>query len=511
MDGTLKTISVAAFLVCACLICVLIVLPQDFFQPKKQEWRQSTVIEPDFSGAAADERDDDVRRMPYESGLRTTLELESGEVQTAAISEDFDGDGADEQIIAYRNLTEKDNPIYVTFVDYDESGKTYKRLWSAPTGATKPGTLSLFSIDLTGDHINEVVVTGMNQNDEQILKAFKINRTTEEGAPAYKRIADLKIDGTISVLETERSQAYQLGFAGGVSFNISDRGRDAYSGNELDQIENIYAYNPIDGAYERIRTTKIPGAQIEERRLKELLSGNKTEFEQFIDGLWYQVSGDGTVDNEQYIYFDTSSGEVIFYSGDTQQVYAWQNSYPTRYGMYISSQNISVPTLNRKINLELESLDSVRVKISEDVRMRIFMNAPWDGSYRKVKVAHNVEKKDAAAAPYIDAEYNSPIGRIAFLPDGAYNIELNGHYRNGRYSFFSLENNELLEFVPDGNPGVQGAPAGPRDARQTYKVVRGGQDADGISLTRVRLSTNGISEFNETAVQLSPIARSTDG
>jgi hypothetical protein len=497
-SGTAKAISLAAFLVTAALICVLIVLPKDFFDPEKQERRQSKLIEPLFSGRMANRTDDDLGRMVYENSLKPVLELADGEIQITTLLEDFDGDGADEQIIAYRNLQEKNNPIYITFADYDEERKVYERLWTVSTAATKPGTLSLFSMDLTGDHANECIVTGMDQNDEQILMALKFKREKNDSLP-YKKIADLKIDGTISVLETERSQAYQLGFAGGISFNITDRGRDAASGNALDQIENTYAYNPVSQEYEKIRTAKIPGAQIEARRLQELLSGDKNEFEQFIDGLWYQVSGDGTVDNEQYIYFDTSSGEVIFYSGDTQQVYAWQNSYPTRYGIYISSQNISVPTLNRKINLELESLDSVRVKISEDVRMRIVMSAPWDGSYRRVNALHNAKKKAASIPPYIEAEYNSPMGRIVFLPHGAYKIELNGNSRNGKYLFFLLEDDEFVEFVPEGSSNTH-----EQGLRQTYKVYRNDKDAAAdISLTRVRLGTSGITESNESPVPLS--------
>jgi hypothetical protein len=493
-------ISLAAFLGTAALICVLIVLPKDFFEPVKQERRQSKVIEPLFSGRTENKPDDESAQMVYESGLKPVLELSDGEVQISTISEDFDGDGADEQIIVYRNLLEKDNPIYITFIDYDEERKMYKRLWNVPTEATKPGTLSLFSIDLTGDHIDEFIVTGMNQQDEQILMALKFNRE-KNALPPYKKIAGIKIDGTISVLETERSQAYQLGFAGGVSFTITDRGRDVSSGNALDQIENTYAYNPVRGEYEKIRTTKIPGAQIEARRLHELLSGNKNAFEQFIDGLWYQVSGDGTVDVDQYIYFDTTNREVIFSSGDTQQVYAWQSSYPTRYGLYISSQNISVPTLNRKINLELESLDSVRVKISEDVRMRIVMNAPWDGSYRKVNALHNANKKAVSVPPYIDAAYNSPMGRIIFLPDGAYKIELNGNNRDGKYSFFMLEGDEFVEFIPEDSSNNQ-----EQNLRQTYKVERNGKDAASeISLIRVRLGTVGIAALNESPVPLSII------
>jgi hypothetical protein len=90
-----------------------------------------------------------------------------------------------------------------------------------------------------------------------------------------------------------------------------------------------------------------------------------------------------SISNDQYIYFDTAGRELIFYDKSTQQVYTWLSSTSTRYGLYISSQNISVATLRRVMDIELESIDSIRVKVFEDVRMKIGLNAPWDGSYRK--------------------------------------------------------------------------------------------------------------------------------
>jgi hypothetical protein len=514
----LKIISLAAFFITIILIAVLFVLPEDFFHPPKKEWRQSRVLEPNLSENLLSQTNDDLGRMVYEHSLKPLIELEDGEIQIAALSEDFDGDGADEQIIAYRNLLEKNNPIYITYIDYLESTKTYKRLWSASTRITKQGSLSLFTMDLIGDHTNTLIATGMDQYDEQTLTAFKLEQKDPDNV-SYKKIADLHIDGVISILETERSQAYQLGFARGFSFNIIDRGRDLRSGNALDQIEHTYTYDPADDSYKKTGEIKIPGAQIEAKRLRELLSGDKNEFEQFIDGLWYHVSREGTVDNEQYIYFDTSNREVIFYSEDTQQVYEWQSSFPTRYGIYISSQNISVSTLNRKINLELESLDSIRIKVSEDVRMRIVMNAPWDGSYRKA--IHIPKTSIVSVSPYADEAYNSPIGKILFSPDGVYKIELNGTYRNGKYSFFMLEGTELLEFVPDENLEIRSGQTlaenrsenestssyagNNRVSRQTYKVERNKNKTPEIFLTRVRLGTNGMTEFSEAPLPLSLI------
>jgi hypothetical protein len=513
-SGRIKIITTLVFLITGAAICVLVVLPDNFFAPEKKEWRQSRLIEPTLNetGAGISEI---VPQMAYENSLKPVLELNDGEAHIKTLSEDFDGDGADEQIIVYRNLLEKNNPVYITYVDYDAESKTYKRLWSASGGITKQGTLSLFTMDLTGNHTNELVVSGMNQADEQVLTVFKINKQTDANLVPYKKIVDLTIDGTINIITNERSQAYQLGFARGASFNITDRGRDESSSNALDQIENTYSYDPIDDMYEKSGTVKIQGAQIEARRLKELLSGDKQEFEQFIDGLWYHISSEGTINNAQYIYFDTSSREIIFYGDNAQQVYQWLSSYPTRYGLYISSKNISVTTLERKVNLELESLESIRIKVSEDVRMRILMQAQWDGSYRKADMIPRVKNDNTDVKPFINAEYESPIGRITFSSDGAYTIELNGTSTGGKYSFFPLEGGEFLELIPAENfdnklkktitrTAGQDASGDTRLARKIYKVGRSAEnDAPEITLKRVRLTTGGVSETGESDIPLS--------
>jgi hypothetical protein len=121
----------------------------------------------------------------------------------------------------------------------------------------------------------------------------------------------------------------------------------------LDQLEIIYTYNSEKGVYERTGMTRIPVSQIEQRRVRELLNGDKDRFEQFITGLWYYVGPQGTTDDRQYIYFDPLSREIIFYGENIQQVFNWQNSRATRHGLYISSQNISVTTLRRFLDIEL--------------------------------------------------------------------------------------------------------------------------------------------------------------
>jgi hypothetical protein len=354
----------------------------------------------------------------------------------------------------------------------------------------------VYTQDLIGDRSICVLVSGMDSAGEHTLTVFRIDDSEPEAS--FVKIAELRVDGSIKVQEAERSRAYQTGLSRGQSFAIAAYGRDFRSSNILDQVERIYGYNSERGVYEQIRMTRIPGSQIEQRRVRELLNGDREQFEQFITGLWYYVSPQGTVDNRQYIYFDPPGKEIIFYGEEIQQVFNWQNSSATRHGLYIASQNISVTTLRRFLDIELESLDSIRVKVFEDVRLKIYVTAHWDGSYRKA------ETTEAAAAlsvppnrvlPYIEASYEGSIGRIAFSPDGAYTIVSGGAVeKQGRYVFFTLDNQELLELRPV-NSGA--------DAHETYRVERSdADDSAAMILTRIRLGTRGAQEAPDAAVSL---------
>jgi hypothetical protein len=360
----------------------------------------------------------------------------------------------------------------------------------------------------------------MNGMGEHTMTIFRKNnsRPSRDGPPGmdlpFGKIAELRIDGSISIQETERPQAYHLGIARGQSFAIAAYGHDYESKNILDQLEITYAYNPRNGLYEQSRSVRIPGSQIEQRRLRELLSGAPGVFEAFINDLWYYVSPEGTLDSRQYIYFDPSKKELIFFGDETQQVFTWQNASPTRYGLYISSQNISVTTLRRFLDIELESLDSIRVKVFEDVRLKIGVNAAWDGSYRR---AGTVEQTRAPAAEkvdsYIDALYDSSLGKMRFFQDGVYELSSGGTAKRGRYAFFMVNGQELLELRPEHNSAPRPA-AGSRPenggGREIYRVEAippGDGKTEGprknLSLSRVRLGAMGVQDLHEGAISLS--------
>ncbi|MDR1108873.1 MAG: pallilysin-related adhesin [Spirochaetaceae bacterium] len=437
-----------------------------------------------------------IEQTAYNDTRSTNFPLEGGEVVAAVLTGNFDDDPADEYILACRNLWELDQPISLVYLDTAPFSGEYKRMWTTPTAATRSGTISLYTLDIVGDSGTAIVLSGMNNDGEETLTILRKNPAAAMGGgrletvSPFVKIAELRCDGFISILETARSP--------GQPCTIAVYSRDDESPNALDRVEIIYTYNPVNGLYEQSQYTNVPGAQIEQRRVRELLSGTAGTLEQHIEGLWYFVNAQGSPERGQYIYFDYSNKEIIFYDNESEQIFVWQTSTPTRYGLSLASQNRSVTTLKRFISLELESLDNLRIRVTEDVQLKIGISASWDGVYRKAESFSKREAEVYAPRPYIEAVYTGDIGKLTFNKDGTYELSDTEPGKKGKYTFFLMDQDLLLELRPED--------AGINDmyhVRYPEAVwANSSLPYDTLSLTRIRLSTRGILSLHEPDIFL---------
>jgi len=491
----MKKVYIGVAAACVLLIIVLATgLWKKILYPNTDEDINTRIVMPreaaSFQGTLA------AQQAGKDESLTTKVPLDNGEVVIAVLNQESEEGITEEQFVVFRYINDAAKPLYITCIGYDEQSKKYKRKWDAPTAATRSETISLFTQDLIGDRNNCIIITGMNNKYEHTMTIFRRNHLAAREQP-YKKIADLQIDGSIIIQEASRSMAYQQGIANGQTFTIAAYGHDTSSTNIMDQLETIYSFSPSTNQYERSNVSRIPGNQIEQRRVREILSGSPGVFENFTHDLWYYVSPQGTIDSRQYIFFDPVSREIIFFGEEAQQVFQWQNSMPTRYGIYIRSQNISITTLLRFIDIELESLDSIKLRVFEDVRLKIIVSTSWDGTYRRAG-AVKTDKPKSSIKSSINALYDSSLGKLRFYDTGAYTITAgNTAVKNGRYVFYKVDENDLLELRPDntGNENTEG--------RMVYKVEAIGNSA--LILSRVRLGTTGIQNTMEPPIMLTPM------
>ena len=477
------------------MVCILLIVVlatgvwERFLRPKAEEQYITRVVTPRDANLSFDR--ETAGQIAWEESLITKAPMEDGETIVAVLTIESEEGFAEEQIAAYRNSSDAASPVYITRFSFDNESGRYKRLWNVPTAATRPETISLYIQDLIGNRNNCIIVTGINDLNEHTMTIFMRNSRFTASEP-YKKIAELQIDGSIVIQETGRTLAYQQGITSGRSFTIAAYGHDSSSDNIMDQLETIYAFNPANEQYERINVSRIPGSQIEQRRLREILSGNARVFENFVSDLWYYVSPQGTIDQRQYLYFNSTGRSIIFFSDETQQIFQWQNSTSTRYGIYIRSQNISISTLLRFIDIELESLDSIKLRVNEDVKLKITASTFWDGTYRRAGTVYQKETKPVIK-PAVGAVYDSPWGRLQFHDTGEYTLTSGGSSGNGRYVFFTIDENELLELRPEYARDSA-------SSRMIYKVDT--LENSSLMLSRVRIGTTGIHNILEPPVTL---------
>ena len=478
--GHFKVFTVIVFLITAAVIGALVFLPEDFFSSNDQGFQRTKVIIPQAMGAGGEAQ----RTVQNDETQALKISLKENEAVVAVLTRDFNNDSYEQQIIAYRKLQDIDSPIFITYADYDEQLQQYHRTWNASTAATKPGTLILYSEDLIGDGGICVLVSGMNAAGEQTLTVFRKISSRDE---PFSKIAEFLIEGSIAVEEAETGRR-------GRSLSISTYGRDYSSSNIMDQIEITYTFNQVNGLYEQSRVVKIPGNQIEQRRVRELLNGEPNRFEGFIDGLWYH--GEGTA--RKYVYFNTLGRELIFYDNNSQEVFSWLNSSPTRYGLHINSSNVALTKLRRTINVELDSLESIRLRVFQDAYLKSGPSTVWDGSYERLPAAE-MARESRKRTNSLEGKYSSFDGTIIFNQDGSYRLDpISGPSElshQGQFVFFAMGEDQLLELrAADTKTGGT--------VRETFKVS---QNEETITLTQVRIGTRGIQDLHEAPIVLQEI------
>jgi hypothetical protein len=146
------------------------------------------------------------------------------------------------------------------------------------------------------------------------------------------------------------------------------------------------------------------------------------------------------------------------------------------------------------------------VRVFEDVRLKIGVSTTWDGSYRRAETKR--ARSDGPVTPYVDAVYDTSLGRLRFFPSGEYEISSGASQTKGWYVFFQVNDQELLEMRPDTGSLVRDTMA--EDSRLVYRVDRPRKAENSsypgsMSLSRIRLGVSGIHELHEGAIIMTSV------
>lgn len=392
---------------------------------------------------------DPVNQTQREERLASAIPLEANETLLDLYSFNLDADDEEEQILVVRRSDDPEGLIRIVVADYSPQPRRWSRIWDGVTLATNIKTFQITVGDLLGNHGINIICTGMNDANEQTMTVFW--RSAPEGdqrlrfAPIFQGRGD-----AVLVNSTDRADSYKLGQSSAESWSISIWQADPSAGNYLDQIKETWRWSNSDSSYVSSSSERIPGASIARRIAESLLDGTTETFEQFLDGIWYKQSLDPLSTDALFVTFQPRDGSVLFSAQGIVEIYEWENSNSTRYGLYIACRNQSVRNLRRLMDVELVSTDTINLRVFQDLRIKADVAAKWDGRYRKLgqemaKAFRLPPSKAVHTKPELDGLYMAEDGMELRFAGSTYTMKSEGILETGGFAVFEISGQAILD------------------------------------------------------------------
>ena len=220
----------------------------------------------------------------------------------------------------------------------------------------------------------------------------------------------------------------------------------------MSQVQTEYNWDENAGRYVQTRQVFVTGKNIAAAELAKIQDGTVETFANYLNGLWYMT--DSTEKKIRYIFFDYAAREVIFLEDDSQEIFSWQNSNLYRNGIYLSTVNVSVENLRRRFDIGLTGLNEIRVRVYDDVRMIIQVDALWNGQYKKMNMRRNfnsveeVPQELTAIRERLEEvpHWIAPNGISVVFKNGGYEIDGEGRDEDGVYFLMMVKSAIVVQF-----------------------------------------------------------------
>jgi hypothetical protein len=436
---------IIVFVFCAAALAVLFALRYRGDNPSAALIRARMVSL--SGGNKAAQVSDETMDTETETALISFIPLQNDETVLQTLSADFNGDGYEDQINAVRQGN-RQNIILLTGI-YTPRQNTYERREEIDTGITDAESFSYTCMDVTGEHQNALVYSGISATGDSVMQIF-LGQGTQDNFRLIP-IGNFRANGSIFIQQIDRYDSYETSQAAGISFPVWVYSTDAVASNSLDQLQTVYEWNPGSRRYVQSRQTRIAGQRMTGTELARIQDGTLKTFTAYLDGLWYQTSGSGQ--ENQYIFFDYDAREIIFVYEDMQEVYSWGTSVLRRNGMYLTTVNASITNLSRQFDVSLTGNDEITVRVQDDVRLKISENTQWDGTYKKFPQTRGapVLRNEASSEMVVTAlsakdNWNTSDGIQIQFSGKRYSVQTTTGADSGRLSVVTVAGNPVIQF-----------------------------------------------------------------
>ena len=450
-----KTI-IFLFLIVAAILGAAFFLTEKYSNKTETVITRAKVVTPKSS-----DKDDDLDEEAFlgsfqSEQFKSFVDLLPTETLISSLTIDFNDDGYDDEVIVVRKTGE---PFFFIVPGlYNPETSVYDRLPEIPTKISRTRTFSYAGMDITGEHKTALVYQGVEDDGNFVMEIYLAKM--EDGITNLVSIGDFHSDGTIFIQQIERSESYELSLSKGESYSVwvykSDTETPAKSKDAgLNQIQEEYKWNPSSQKYELENVVRVTASRLAAKELSRIQDGTVETFADFLNGLWYKTSNSDSTFRS--IYFDYDKKEVILVTGESQEVYEWDDSKLRHNGMYLTTVNSSITNLHRRFDVALVNVDEIRITIRDEINLIITETNMWDGQYKKmslqssfdnapVKAEKNqceqeLEKSDEWTTE--DAIYSISV------KDSIYNFKFNDQLETGIYSFMKIGSYNVIELRSD--------------------------------------------------------------
>jgi hypothetical protein len=253
-------------------------------------------------------------------------------------------------------------------------------------------------MDMTGEHRNALVYSGLAGNGDYVMQIFLVSGRAS--SVTLSIIGNFRTNGTVFVQQVDRYDVYESGRMSGASYPVWVYGQDGANPDSLDTVQTMYDWSNAAGRYVMVSQRRVREQRRSSTELARILAGGMDAIGAYLDGIWNQSTGDD--DTRSSLYFNYADKEISFFYEGIQEIYRWERSVVRRNGLYITAVNASVANLQRQIDLNLNGLGELTLRIHDDVRMNIIENSQWNGSFYKAteilsgdKTRSTAKQKDA--------------------------------------------------------------------------------------------------------------------
>ena len=333
------------------------------------------------ASALADESEDTATH--FESNKEGLIKLADDETFITSVTTDINEDGLSDEIVAVKKLL---NPsVYLILATQQSEKSSYMRLLEIKTNVTLPQSLFVYTIQLQNS-LPAIVCEGMGANKEKKLSIYLIKEVansrqkSEEDADvplAVEAIGQFSANIQIQMQDRRTTTIGQL-----EDYSIETYSLAEPSANTSSQIRREYQWDASVARFLKVGEETIKAKKEEDSRLKNLKNASIDTYRKHLSGLWYMPRTVG--ENARYLYYDKKANHFIFHIGNVQEIFDVSNMFARRLGVSVVTVNTAIPTIKRRIEVEIDDAEEVQLKVTEDVAtLRINTASPWSGRYRK--------------------------------------------------------------------------------------------------------------------------------